>query len=437
MSLRNITSLIEKGNFLQVLKENNLSQATKSANPKIVQFFAQHTVDLLNLALKTNQDSDPDSKSLQRSALVVLTSTSSPLQKAIVQIPEFYEELSAFMAKDTFESRISGNFCQIIYALSQTNPEENFKPLPQLCSFLIEHIDILAFSELFITLNVECFSFKVTDEQLLLLSSKCAGPNGLYAISTISSILKQRSEQFVLFNSLPVIQNLLKSASCKENPPSVTASILTIILLIIRKNKEATNVQSKRAFATPSPQELEEMQSKLNIILEEIERPETFQLFTHILEEYNVATPIAILLFNYLNPFLLTLYLQHPLDGTFGVSILYCLQKIFSSGCSEKIENTIKILNESGFLKGLMEIFINHKGAGASMEIIRLLEDLPGEIKDKIEFTQSNEWKEFVSGLFKQRLALNQENYGERKTYPPDANPGPSIADTINLKDII
>ena len=84
-----------------------------------------------------------------------------------------------------------------------------------------------------------------------------------------------------------------------------------------------------------------------------------------------------------------------------------------------------------------MEIFINHKGAGASMEIIRLLEDLPGEIKDKIEFTQSNEWKEFVSGLFKQRLALNQENYGERKTYPPDANPGPSIADTINLKDII
>lgn len=255
-SLSGITTALksEDCQLETILSDSSLQQAIRNSLRELIDFITKEQIfnDLFDWVLTNKHKDNKTCQKLTRNALLILTTNSQQIQKAISNHQLFIQRIQSFIDQKpddepVNDARIAGHFQRIteLYAM-QTNGTliSQLKGLP---TFLIHNMSIIGFRELFISLTTDYTeNFGLTNEDIEELSKETNTENGYFVATAIRSILQQKPEEVIQYFQNPnVVKNLLEAAyNNKINHPLITIELSRILFTIVKSSSNSNDLKA-------------------------------------------------------------------------------------------------------------------------------------------------------------------------------------------------
>jgi hypothetical protein len=201
-----------------LLADSDLQLTLRYEHPVLIDYIAEddHLSEILKWSLTREYASVDNSFRLARAAVGILSSPSKALDERLLDKPIFVETLTNFQTSQSeTDLQLCGHFQRIIETYVRYTNGGFLENFPDLCPYLIEHVDVVAFKVLLVRLLTdfdEAFAEEDLDEIALILAECVRAPNGYFVVTAMRDIIKGRPSLMPIFQNDEVLTALLTAA---------------------------------------------------------------------------------------------------------------------------------------------------------------------------------------------------------------------------------
>ncbi|EAY02769.1 hypothetical protein TVAG_369970 [Trichomonas vaginalis G3] len=205
-----------------VLGTPSFVQAVKTCHPQLNAYLLSDNIfpEVLNIALTDKAASLGYTAKMISNTMLFLTTNSNETQQKFSENPLFLNVIKSFPDTEyARQPKIAGNFQRILDSIVHRTNGQYLSNLPNISKFLIDNLNILAYSELWITLTTEfMLQFGVDLNLIKMFAQTVGGPNGFTAVASMKQMLKLKKDLFNLFDTVDVVEILLQEVIKPGNP---------------------------------------------------------------------------------------------------------------------------------------------------------------------------------------------------------------------------
>lgn len=208
-----------------VMRDSNLIGSIRAEVLELINYIVQDDVmtTLTKWVLTTDKPKDDDNDRLIRSAVTIFSTECKSLQEKLQDNQIFIKTLSDCMKNDMFNDlTICGHFQRITEAMIKYTNGGFLQHFPNICSYLIGKIDILALKELLLRLMTdfqEAFSEEEYQEIVIELAQTAQKETGYFSVVLMRDVLNYRKKPTVsYFQNDKVLRELLKAVISGKKP---------------------------------------------------------------------------------------------------------------------------------------------------------------------------------------------------------------------------
>lgn len=211
-----------KPSLQSVLSTAAFVQAVKTGHQKLNDFLLSEEIfpTILDIALTNKAQEMGYSSRAISNVMLFLTTNTKETQQKFSESPLFLNVIQNFPNTQYAKiNKIAGNFQRILDSIVHRTNGHYLANLPDLATFLIDNINIYAYSELWVTLTTEFMNqFGVDLNLILRFTNTVKGSNALNAASAMKQMLKLKKDLFHLFETEEVLKIILDEAIKPGNP---------------------------------------------------------------------------------------------------------------------------------------------------------------------------------------------------------------------------
>lgn len=227
-----------------VMRDSDLKGSIRAEISELINYIVQDDVmsTLTQWALTTDKPKDEDGDRLVRSSVTIFSTECKSLQEKLQDNQIFIDALSKCMKNDMYNNlQICGHFQRITEAMIKYTNGGFLQHFPNLCSYLIGKINILALKELLLRLMTnfqEAFSEEEYQEIVIELAQTTQKENGYFAVTLMRDVITEKKATLSFFQNDKVLRELLTAAisNQKKNFNSLFEAIIFQLIEQISKD---------------------------------------------------------------------------------------------------------------------------------------------------------------------------------------------------------